>query len=71
MTLALEEGAPVSMPLGANAMRTAGDAGARLRDLPQLTATSPEATAIAVGHLQRCGLGQAGRNRTLVLPPPG
>jgi hypothetical protein len=70
-TLDHETGAEVSLPLGANVMRALGTDPVRIRDLPGLTGTSKEATAMAVGYLRRRGLATEAAGRSVRLTPEG
>jgi hypothetical protein len=70
-TLAHEQEAEVSLPLGANLLRVIGSDVVRLRDLPAQTGISKEGIAMAIGYLRRRGLCTAGPERTVRLTPSG
>lgn len=70
-TLSHEEGATVSLPLGANLLRVMGSGLVRVRDLPTLTGLSKEGCTQAVGYLERNGLATSGPDRTVALTPDG
>jgi hypothetical protein len=70
-TLEHEEGAAVSLPLGANLLRAIGSDAVRLRDLPRLTGLSKEGTSQAAGRLERRGLATSNPDRTISLTPSG
>lgn len=55
-TLEFESESTLSLALGANVLRVLGEAGARVRDLPELTGVSKEAIAMALGFLEKRGL---------------
>jgi hypothetical protein len=54
-TLDFERESRLSLPIGANTLRVLSPAGARVRDLPQLTGVSKEANAMSTGWLERHG----------------
>jgi DNA-binding MarR family transcriptional regulator len=54
-TFDFEHEAQVSLAIGANVLRLIGDKGIRLLDLPQMSAVSKEAIAMATGFLKRHG----------------
>jgi hypothetical protein len=71
LTLAHEQEAEVSLPLGANLLRVIGSDVVRLRDLPARTGISKEGIAMGTGYLRRIGLSAAGPERTVHLTPEG
>jgi hypothetical protein len=71
LTVAHEQEAKVSLPLGANVMRVIGSDVVRLRDLPALTGISKEGMAMATGYLRRKRLSADGPGRTVRLTPKG
>ncbi len=75
-TLEFERDSPVSLAVGANALRVLTDDGIRVRDLPRLTGVSREALSMAVGVLGRRGYavvppGPAGRGKLVRRTPEG
>jgi hypothetical protein len=71
LTLAHEQGAAVSLPVGANVLRVTGDQVVRLADLPRLAGVSKEAIAMAAGWLQRSGLSEPRPQRSMALTAAG
>jgi hypothetical protein len=71
LTLAHEQEAEVSLPLGANLLRVIGPEVVRLRDVPARTGISKEGIAMATGYLRRIGLSTHGPERTVRLTPEG
>ena len=75
-TLDFERDSPVSLAVGANALRVLTDDGVRVRDLPRLTGVSKEALSMAVGVLGRRGYAvvqpdPAGRGKLVRRTPEG
>ena len=75
-TLEFERDSPVSLAVGANALRVLTDEGIRMRDLPRLTGVSKEALSMAVGVLSRRGYAvvqpdPAGRGKLVRRTPEG
>jgi len=66
-----------SLAIYANGLRVAGEKGVRIRDLPRLSGTSKEATALIVKRLQQRKLAAihpeapGSRAKILVLTPSG
>lgn len=77
IALEYERESEVSLAIGANVLRLAGDDDLRVRDLPQRAGISKEAIAMAVGFLERHGFGvvaterDGSRVRVLSLTPKG
>lgn len=76
-TLDFEGASPVSLAVGANALRVLTDEGVRVRDLPRLTGVSKEALSMATGVLGRRGYAElrpdpvASRGKLARLTPQG
>jgi DNA-binding MarR family transcriptional regulator len=72
-----ERNTEVSLAIGANVLRLAGEKGVRVRDLPLLAAVSKEAIAMALSFLQKRGYAGVEsessdvRAKVLVLTPKG
>jgi hypothetical protein len=60
LTLEVERGAPVSLPLCANVLRVLDATGAPVKDLPRMTGVSKEAVATSLTNLQKLGLVDVG-----------
>jgi hypothetical protein len=71
LTLAHEQEAEISLPLGANVLRVIGPESVRLRDLPGMTGISKEGLAMATGYLERTGFAQTEPGRIIALTPEG
>ena len=70
VTLEIEAESPVSLPLGANFLRTLEDGPVKTKDLPALAGVSKEAATMGIGFLRRHGLG-AESDRQIALTATG
>ena len=70
-TLQHEEGAKVSLPTGANALRVIDADRVQIRDLPRLSGVSKEAATMATKYLERKGLAEIQPDRSITLTAAG
>ncbi|MBO0684047.1 MAG: hypothetical protein J2P45_12880 [Candidatus Dormibacteraeota bacterium] len=71
LTIDHEDGAPISLPVGANVMRVVDAGVVRTRDLPRLTGTSKEAVEMTTGYLVRHRLAEVSSEGAIRLTSRG